>query len=113
MLPRPPDPRDLFDFSGARELIDAAYELANEALDRAAVPPATAEQRRRFRRRRRRASVGSPASSARATPSTSGLDGTALKRAALSASSWVACFGEVEHAAGHDAEEERPRRPRS
>ena len=38
-LPRPPDPRDLFDFSGARELIDAAYELANDALDRAAVPP--------------------------------------------------------------------------
>jgi len=51
-LPRPPDPRELFDFSGARDLIDAAYELANEALDRAAVPPATAEQRRRFRRRR-------------------------------------------------------------
>src|SRR3954464_8034734 len=37
-LPRPPDPRDLFDFSGARALIDAAYELANDALDRAAVP---------------------------------------------------------------------------
>ena len=51
-LPRPPDPRDLFDFSGAHELIDAAYELANDALDQAAVPPATAEQRRRFRRRR-------------------------------------------------------------
>jgi NTE family protein len=51
-LPRPPDPRDLFDFSGARELIEAAYELANEALDRAAVAPATAELRRRFRRRR-------------------------------------------------------------
>ena len=47
-LPRPPDPRDLFDFSGARELIDAAYELANEALDRAAVPAS----RRRFRRRK-------------------------------------------------------------
>jgi NTE family protein len=52
VLPRPPDPRDLFDFSGSRELIDAAYELANDALDRAAVAPATAEQRRRFRRRR-------------------------------------------------------------
>jgi NTE family protein len=51
-LPRPPDPRDLFDFSGARELIEAAYELANDALDRAAVPSATAELRRRFRRRR-------------------------------------------------------------
>ena len=51
-LPRPHDPRDLFDFSGCRSLIDAAYELANEALDRAEVPPATAEQRRRFRFRR-------------------------------------------------------------
>jgi NTE family protein len=51
-LPRPHDPRDLFDFSGCRNLIDAAYELANEALDRAEVPPATAEQRRRFRFRR-------------------------------------------------------------
>jgi len=51
-LPRPPDPRDLFDFSGARELIEAAYDLANEALDRAAVPPAAAELRHRFRRRR-------------------------------------------------------------
>src|SRR3954469_1299764 len=52
VLPRPPDPRELFDFSGSRELIEAAYELANDALDQAAVPPATAEQRRRFRRRR-------------------------------------------------------------
>src|SRR4051794_22259457 len=51
-LPRPPDPRDLFDFSGARDLIDAAYELANVALDSAAVQPTTAEQRRRFRRRK-------------------------------------------------------------
>jgi len=51
-LPRPHDPRDLFDFSGSRDLIDAAYELANDALDRAEVPPATAEQRRRFRFRR-------------------------------------------------------------
>jgi hypothetical protein len=53
VLPRPPDPRDLFDFSGARELIDAAYELANESLDRAAVPRARSEQRRRFRMRTR------------------------------------------------------------
>jgi len=52
VLPRPPDPRDLFDFSGARELIDAAYELANDALDRAAVPRVAASQRRRFRFRR-------------------------------------------------------------
>ena len=48
-LPRPSDPREVFDFSGARELIDAAYELANETLDRAAVQPAI---RRRFRRRK-------------------------------------------------------------
>jgi NTE family protein len=54
VLPRPPDPRDLFDFSGARALIDAAYELANESLDRAAVPRPTVEQRRRFLRRRGR-----------------------------------------------------------
>src|SRR3954451_9365704 len=40
VLPKPPDPRDLFDFSGARELIDAAYELSHEALDQASVPPA-------------------------------------------------------------------------
>ena len=53
VLPRPSDPRDLFDFSGARELIDAAYELANEALDRAAVPRVPVSQRRRFRLRRR------------------------------------------------------------
>jgi NTE family protein len=52
VLPRPPDPRDLFDFSGARQLIDAAYELANEALDQAAVPRVEASQRRRFRIRR-------------------------------------------------------------
>ena len=44
VLPRPPDPRDLFDFSGARELIDAAYDLANEALDHApSVPDAGSE----------------------------------------------------------------------
>ena len=52
VLPRPPDPRDLFDFSGARPLIDAAYELAHEALDHVVVTSATVEQRRRFRRRR-------------------------------------------------------------
>src|SRR5689334_9918857 len=52
-LPRPPDARDLFDFSGARHLIDAAYELAHEALDAVAVTPATAaDTRRRFLRRR-------------------------------------------------------------
>ena len=42
VLPRPPDPRDLFDFSGARELIDAAYELANDAPRPAAGPAAGA-----------------------------------------------------------------------
>jgi NTE family protein len=52
VLPKPPDPRDLFDFSGARELIDAAYELSHEALDHLAVTSPTVEQRRRFRRRR-------------------------------------------------------------
>jgi len=51
VLPRPTDARDLFDFSGARDLIDAAYDLANEALDRAAVPTVPLGQRRRFRRR--------------------------------------------------------------
>ncbi len=52
-LPRPPDSRDLFDFSGARQLIDAAYELANEELDRASLPPVPLSLRRRFRRGRR------------------------------------------------------------
>jgi NTE family protein len=33
VLPAPEDDRDLFDFSGARELIDNAYELANATLD--------------------------------------------------------------------------------
>jgi NTE family protein len=51
-LPRPPDSRDLFDFSGARQLIDAAYELANEELDRASLPPVPLSLRRRFTRRR-------------------------------------------------------------
>jgi NTE family protein len=51
-LPRPPDVRDLFDFSGARHLIDAAYELANEALDRASLPTVPLNLRRRFTRRR-------------------------------------------------------------
>jgi NTE family protein len=70
-LPRPPDTRELFDFSGARELIDAGYELSVAKLDeyerdqdatRAAAAAATAaaaddvararEQRRRFRLRR-------------------------------------------------------------
>jgi NTE family protein len=40
VLPRPRDTRDLFDFSGARELTDAAYELASNELDRRASQPA-------------------------------------------------------------------------
>ena len=56
VLPRPADPRDLFDFSGARELIDAAYELTCKKLDeRAAAPASTtsvSERLRRFRPRR-------------------------------------------------------------
>jgi NTE family protein len=56
VLPRPADPRDLFDFSGARELIDAAYELTCKELDeRAAAPASTtsvSERLRRFRPRR-------------------------------------------------------------
>ena len=32
-LPRPRDSRDLFDFSGARELIDSAYTLSMAKLD--------------------------------------------------------------------------------
>ena len=96
VLPRPPDPRDLFDFSGSRELIDAAYELANEALDQAAVPPATAEQRRRFRLppwSRSRATCGSNAGTCSARDSKLG-----------------GVLREVEHAAGHDAEEQHRRR---
>ncbi|MFN8034976.1 MAG: patatin-like phospholipase family protein [Acidimicrobiia bacterium] len=33
VLPRPIDPRDVFDFSGARALIDEAYRLTSRALD--------------------------------------------------------------------------------
>ena len=35
VLPRPRDPRELFDFAGGQELIDEAYELAQVELDRA------------------------------------------------------------------------------
>jgi NTE family protein len=34
VLPRPQDPRELFDFSGGRELIDEAHRLAAAELDR-------------------------------------------------------------------------------
>ena len=55
VLPRPRDTRDLFDFSGARELIDQAYDLASDALDereRGIVQPQVEplpEHRKRFR----------------------------------------------------------------
>jgi NTE family protein len=56
VLPRPPDPRDLFDFSGAAELMDAAYDLSAADLDaRAARVPAgvaSEDRPRKFRRRR-------------------------------------------------------------
>jgi hypothetical protein len=61
-LPRPRDARDLFDFSGAHELIDEAYDLTCGALDRleretvVEIHPEdesiTADRRRRFRLRR-------------------------------------------------------------
>ena len=67
-LPRPRDARDLFDFSGAHELIESAYTLSMEKLDEyerdleadrdiaeavaAADEAAVREQRRRFRLRR-------------------------------------------------------------
>jgi len=56
VLPRPPDPRDLFDFSGASELIDEAYELTARELDARDEPRAPSRFARnpfgaRFRRR--------------------------------------------------------------
>jgi NTE family protein len=67
-LPRPRDTRDLFDFSGAHDLIEGAYELSMEKLDAyerecevardlatataAADEALVREQRRRFRLRR-------------------------------------------------------------
>ncbi|HET9729736.1 MAG TPA: patatin-like phospholipase family protein [Acidimicrobiia bacterium] len=64
-MPRPRDARDLFDFSGAHELIDEAYELGCQELDRVErlereepsalvteLPVETAEPRKRFRLRR-------------------------------------------------------------
>jgi NTE family protein len=61
-LPRPRDTRDLFDFSGAHELIDEAYELTSKRLDELEretvvdieeVAGERAERRHRFRRLRR------------------------------------------------------------
>ena len=49
VLPRPADPRELFDFSGGRELIDHAYRLASAELDRVLQRPADEHRaRRRF-----------------------------------------------------------------
>ena len=51
VLPRPPDRRELFDFSGGRELIDEAHRLASVELDQRLAPPDGANRpRRRFRR---------------------------------------------------------------
>jgi NTE family protein len=57
VLPRPPDLRDLFDFSGAADLIQAAYELACDVLDAPApaVPIEAGARRGRLRRSRSRA----------------------------------------------------------
>jgi NTE family protein len=51
VLPRPSDTRDLFDFSGARELIDSAYALTRDALVARDATPVE-EPTRRFRLRR-------------------------------------------------------------
>jgi NTE family protein len=56
VLPRPRDARDVFDFSGARELIDEAYQLTMQDLERRRANPTQvmtmAERIRRFRARR-------------------------------------------------------------
>jgi NTE family protein len=54
-LPAPVDERELFDFAGGQELIDAAYELANQALDDT---EATRTRRRQVRRSWWRRDVG-------------------------------------------------------
>jgi NTE family protein len=54
-LPAPPDDRELFDFSGARALMAAAYDLANQALDDA---DAAKSRRRQLRRHWWRRDVG-------------------------------------------------------
>jgi NTE family protein len=53
-LPRPLDPRELFDFSGANHLIEAAYDLCAPALDaylagRIVATPEDAQTHRRLR----------------------------------------------------------------
>ncbi|MGQ0826174.1 MAG: patatin-like phospholipase family protein [Actinomycetota bacterium] len=50
-LPRPQDPRDLFDFSGSKELIDEAHRLCGDALDKLLAPVPLDTQRNPLRRR--------------------------------------------------------------
>jgi hypothetical protein len=50
VLPRPRDTRDLFDFTGARELMDEAYELVSQELDRREAQPATVRKFAKLRR---------------------------------------------------------------
>jgi NTE family protein len=47
VLPRPRDARDPFDFSGARDLMDEAYELSIKALDEHAAELAERDNQRR------------------------------------------------------------------
>ena len=56
VLPRPTDPRELFDFSGGRELIDEAHRLAG----RGARPGRGRGRRSRGRRGRSRRRFGRP-----------------------------------------------------
>ena len=53
VLPRPTDARELFDFSGGRELIDEAHRLAAAELDRIAAAEAGRGRRRRPASRKR------------------------------------------------------------
>jgi NTE family protein len=50
VLPRPRDTRDLFDFTGARELMDEAYELVSQELDRREAQPAILRKFAKLRR---------------------------------------------------------------
>jgi NTE family protein len=52
-LPRPSDTRDLFDFSGAKELIDEAHALSSDVLDKLQAPVEMAEHKLHFPRRKR------------------------------------------------------------
>ena len=50
VLPSPEDDRDFFDFSGARELIDTAHEMALNALDDLAERPGRQRRRKWWKR---------------------------------------------------------------